>query len=185
MEPRDGDGPLDERPGRGHMVNTIAPSPQRPARIVSFLFPEEPRSFPFRRSARTGLRAVHILSGGVLLGGYIFDHTTAELNPWLLGTAISGLLLLATDLHASLAVLCEVRGLAMLVKLALLGLVPVFREASISLLVAVLVIGAISSHMPGKYRHKVLLFRDRVVPERRRGSLMRRTLGARSAWLRR
>ena len=136
---------------------------------MSFLFPEVPRSFPFRRSARTGLRAVHILSGGTLLGGYIFGHTTAELNPWLLGTAISGLLLLATDLHASLAVLCEARGLTMLVKLALLGFVPVFRDAGASLLVAVLVIGAISSHMPGKYRHKVLLFRDRVVPDKRRG----------------
>ena len=44
----------------------------------------------------------------------------------MLGTVLSGLALLATDLHASLTVLFEVRGLGVLVKLVLLALVPVF-----------------------------------------------------------
>jgi hypothetical protein len=34
---------------------------------------------------------------------------------------------------------------------------------------AALVIGALSSHMPAEYRHKVDLFRDRLTPDQRRG----------------
>ena len=40
---------------------------------MSLLFPDEPRSFPGRRSLRTGLRAAHIFTSGVLVGGHVFD----------------------------------------------------------------------------------------------------------------
>lgn len=144
-------------------------SAQRKKIIVSALFPKVPRDFSYRRGLRTALRAAHIFTAGTLLGGYIFDQPVAVLEPWLLGTVISGFLLLAIDLHASLAVLLELRGLGVLVKLVLLALVPVFWDARISLLIAALVIGAVTSHMPRQYRHKVLLFRDYVVPDERRG----------------
>jgi hypothetical protein len=136
---------------------------------MAFLFPREPRSFPFRRAARSILRAGHILASGTLLGGYIFAQPRADLEPWLMGTVISGLILMATDLHASLAVLLEMRGVGVLVKLVLLALVPVFWEARVSLLIAALMIGAIGSHLPARYRHKVLLFQDRIVSDKRRG----------------
>ena len=86
-----------------------------------------------------------------------------------MGTVLSGFALMATDLHASLAVLCEVRGIGVLVKLVLLALVPVFWDARVSLLIAALMIGAIGSHLPARYRHKVLFFPDRIVPDKRRG----------------
>ncbi len=144
-------------------------SAQRAKKIVSALFPKVPRDFSYRRGVRIALRAAHIFTAGTLLGGYIFDQPVAVLEPWLFGTVISGFLLLATDLHASLAVLLELRGLGVLVKLVLLALVPVFWDAHISLLIAALMIGAVTSHMPGKYRHKVILFRDHIVPDQRRG----------------
>ncbi len=142
---------------------------QRAGKIVSALIPRVPRDFPLRRAVRTALRAVHIFAGGTLLGGYIFDQPVTALEPWLLATVVSGLLLLATDLHASVAVLFEIRGLGVLLKLVLLALVPVFWDARIALLLTALAIGAVTSHMPGQYRHKVLLFRDRIVPDQRRG----------------
>ena len=126
-------------------------SAQRAKKIVSALFPKVPRDFSYRRGVRIALRAAHIFTAGTLLGGYIFDQPVAVLEPWLFGTVISGFLLLATDLHASLAVLLELRGLGVLVKLVLLALVPVFWDAHISLLIAALMIGAVTSHMPGKY----------------------------------
>ncbi len=138
-------------------------------KIISALFPRVPRNFAYRRGVRTALRAAHIFAAGTLLAGYIFDQPAAVLEPWLLGTVLSGVLLLATDLHASLTVLLEVRGIGVLIKLVLLALVPVFWEARVPLLLTALAIGAVSSHMPGEYRHKVVLFRDRVVPDERRG----------------
>ncbi len=46
---------------------------------------------------------------------------------------------------------------------------PVFWEVHIPPLPAALVIGALSSHMPAEYRHKVVVFRDRFTPDQRRG----------------
>ena len=150
------------------MGNTLL-SMRRMKKLACTLFPREPRDFTFRRGVRMGLRTLHIFTAGTLLAGYIFDQPISVLEPWLFGTVISGLLLLATDLHASLAVLFEVRGLGVLAKLVLLALVPLFWDARVSLLFAALVIGAVTSHMPGKYRHKVILFRDHIVPDQRRG----------------
>ena len=134
---------------------------------VSLLFPKIPRSFPFRRTVCIGLRAVHILASGVLLGGYIFAQPSAVLEPWLLATVISGILLLFTDLYASVAVLVEVRGIAVVCKVILLVLVPVFWDARIVLMIASLVIGAIVSHMPKRYRHRILLFRGKLAADER------------------
>lgn len=138
-------------------------------RIVPTLAPPVPRDFPRRRALRTALRTAHIFTAGTLLGGYIFGQSAAALQPWLVGTVLSGLARLAIDLHASFAVLLEVRGVGVLVKLTLLALVPVFWDARIGLLLAALAIGAVTSHMPSEYRHRVLLFRDHIVPDRRRG----------------
>jgi hypothetical protein len=81
-------------------VNNSNASPARTKKIVSALFPTVPRDFSCRRGARTALRTVHIFTAGTLLAGYIFGQPSAALEPWLLGTVLSGLLLLATDLHA-------------------------------------------------------------------------------------
>lgn len=138
-------------------------------KVACALFPTVPRDFTFRRGVRIGLRALHIFTASTLLAGYIFDQPVAVLEPWLFATVISGFLLLATDLHASLAVLLEVRGLAVFAKLVLMALVPVFWDARITLLLVAFVIGVVGSHMPGQYRHKVLLFRNHIVPDQRRG----------------
>lgn len=121
------------------------------------MFPNKPRDLPFRLSIRVLSRALHILAAGVLLGGHIFDQTEAVLEPWLWTTVATGIIILLTDLHSSLAILFEVRGIAIIFKIALLLLIPLFWEERIILLVCVLLIGAISSHLPKRYRHRSLL----------------------------
>ena len=137
--------------------------------MIDWLFPDPPRDFPARRLTRTVLRAVHILCGGVLLGGYVFAVGGSALNLWWYATVISGGLLLATDLHASCAALFEARGLAVVAKVVLLLLLPVAGEHAIWLLAIVLLIGAVSSHLPGRYRHMVVFLRDRVTVDTRKG----------------
>ena len=123
---------------------------------MSLLFPEEPRSFPYRRTVRTLLRTLHILTTGTLIGGHIFVQPVEILEPWLWGAVISGLLLLATDMHASMNVFFQVHGLVVLLKTGILMLVPFFWEQRVALLILVLVIGSVSSHMPGRFRHRTL-----------------------------
>lgn len=118
---------------------------------------------------RTVLRAVHILCGGVLLGGYVFTVGATALHLWWFATVISGGLLLATDLHATCAALLEVRGLVVVAKLVLLLALPAAGEHATWLLAIVLLVGAISSHLPGRYRHMVVFLRDRVTIDTRKG----------------
>ena len=139
------------------------------SRIIQLLFPVTPRDFPFRRIVRTLLRTLHILTASILLGGYFFNQPAIELEPWLWGTVISGILVLMTDMHASLAVLFEVRGIAVVIKTILLMLIGVFWEQRILLLMTALIIGVISSHMPKQYRHKLIFLDNRIVSDKRSG----------------
>lgn len=133
------------------------------------LFPSTPRSIPYGRGIRTLLRASHILTTGILLGGHVFDQPQQILMPWLWGSIVSGLLLFATDIYASCAIIFEARGMAIFTKLLLMLLIPFMWESRVSLLVAILLIGAVSSHLPRTYRHRVLFFEDRIVVDQRRG----------------
>jgi hypothetical protein len=123
--------------------------------LARLLFPPEPRGFPGRRTARAVLRAAHTLAGGVLLGAHLFHAPQEVATSWLVLTLASGLAFLAIDLHASCAILLELRGLLVLLKLALTGLVGLFPDLAVALLGTVLVAGSIGSHLPGRIRHRV------------------------------
>jgi hypothetical protein len=123
--------------------------------LARLLFPPEPRGFPGRRTVRALLRAAHTLAGGVLLGAHLFDLPPAVAAPWLWATLASGLAFLAVDLHASCAILLEFRGLLVLFKLALTGLVAIFPGHAVALLGTVLVAGSVGSHLPGCIRHHI------------------------------
>ena len=138
-------------------------------RILSYLFPNKPRDFPFRRTIRILSRALHILVASVLLGGHIFNQPVAILEPWLWATVITGLIILLTDLHASLAILFEVRGIAILIKISLFLLIPVFWEQRITLLIFILLFGAISSHLPKRIRHKLFFINNNIQSDYRSG----------------
>ena len=118
-------------------------------------FPDPPRDFPFRRALRTVLRALHILCGGLLLGAYLFQQPPETSHLWLILAIASGLLLFLTDLHASLAVLFEWRGLVVAVKFALLAMVAWYPEFAVFLLTLILVLGSFISHVSRKIRHRL------------------------------
>lgn len=132
------------------------------------LFPANPRVFPFSRGVRIGLRTAHILTSGVLLGGYLFNVPATVLEPWLWSAVITGLLLFAIDLFATLAILFELHAIAVIIKILLLALTPFIWEHRVSLLVVILVIGSVSSHMPSRFRHKLIFFRSRIARYPRR-----------------
>ena len=120
-------------------------------------------------TVRISLRALHIMTTGILLGGHIFHQPTSILEPWLWIAILSGLTIWLTYIYSSFGVLFEVRGIVVLIKILLLSLVTVFWEQRIFILVVILFIGAISSHLPKRYRHKVLFFRSVIHPDQRSG----------------
>ena len=139
------------------------------SRIFSLIFPDAPRDFPMRRWVRILMRTLHIITASILFGGHVFDQPVTELEPWLWGTVLSGMFIMLTDLHASFAVLLEVRGVAVVIKAILLVLVPLFWEERNLLLLTALIIGAVSSHMPKQYRHRLLFQNSRITTDMRSG----------------
>tara|TARA_B100000959_G_C14977943_1_gene622304 strand:+ start:2774 stop:3238 length:465 start_codon:yes stop_codon:yes gene_type:complete len=132
------------------------------------LLPEVPRDFPWRRGLRVCLRAVHIWSTAILLGGHFFTQSKEVLLPWLLIGAASGAVLLLTDLYASFAILFELRGILVLFKVLCVAAAGYFWDYRFVLLTMTCLIGALSSHATGKFRHHMFFLKD-TLPDKRRG----------------
>ncbi len=116
-----------------------------------------PRSANIRRWFRISCRTVHILTIAVLVGGHYFDTPAASLRPWLYGVIASGGILMATDVISSLHYLREVRGAAIVFKMAMVASVAWLWDHRVPILFAVIVLSGIVSHMPGRFRYWVVV----------------------------
>ena len=111
-----------------------------------------------------GARTAHLGATGVLLGGHYFGVEADALAPWLAAAIASGAVMLAVELYSSLDWLAELGGLAVVLKVALLCVIPFVWSARVPLLFVVVLVAGVGSHMPGKYRHYSLRYR-RVMKE--------------------
>ena len=126
---------------------------------IGTLFPEPARRFPHFRAWSIALRTVHIAVTGILLGGHTFGVPADRLRPVLWVVIASGTGLMALDSYKSLHWLHQAWGVMLLLKLALLCLVPFFWDLRLPLLLAVVVLASTESHMAGRFRHYSFLFR--------------------------
>lgn len=122
--------------------------------MTSLLFPTPPRRIPRHRTLGLALRTAHLMTFGALLGGHFFDVDSARLMPFLVGTIASGVALLALELASTFAWLFMGKGLVVLVKLAVLLLVPLFWDYRVPLLLVVVAVASVGSHMPSRFRHR-------------------------------
>ena len=130
-------------------------------RLSSLLIPPQPREFPGRRALKILLRAVHVLSAGILTGLYVIDAADALRDQWLMGAVGSGVLILLLDLHESGVFLLQVRGLVVIGKIGVLATLPLFDGQAGWVLAALLVASVLSSHAPATIRYLVVFRRDR------------------------
>jgi len=100
------------------------------------------------RWLRTGLRTAHLLAFAALYGGHVYGVDGPD-GAWT-ATLVTGAALMAVDLVREPVFLVQVRGLATLVKIGLLVAVQAWPGAALALLTPAAVIGAVSSHMPGR-----------------------------------
>jgi len=149
-----------------HPSITSQASP-RPAGLWQYLAPEAPRELPGERAIRMALRTAHIATTGILIGGHFFGIESARLLPWLWAAVATGAAFIVVELYGSCIWLVQGRGLLTLAKLVLLALVPVFWAQRVWLLLAVVVIGSVGSHMPGRFRYYSVIHRRAFAHERR------------------
>jgi len=117
---------------------------------------------------RTGLRTAHLIAFGALYGGHVYGIPSEELSPALAATIGTGAALMGLDIVRAPIWLVQVRGAATAVKIALVGLAGAFPSSAVPLLTLTIAIGAVSSHMPGRWRYHSL-WHGRVVGPREKG----------------
>jgi hypothetical protein len=127
--------------------------------LRSLFLPEPRRRLPHARAWNVGSRTVHLAATGTLLGGHVFSVPADTLLPWLWVAMASGAVMLAVELYTSVDWLTQVGGLAVVLKLALLCVIPFAWSARVPILFGVVLIAGVGSHMSGKYRHYSLLYR--------------------------
>jgi len=110
-----------------------------------------------------------VLSAAGLLGAHAFEVQPATAAPWLHATLLTGVLLLLLDLHESAAFLLQVRGLIVILKLALVGVLPWLGSYGTWALAAIVLVSVVSSHAPGRVRYFLLVGGSRITGGRSKG----------------
>ena len=116
------------------------------------LFPNPVRSLPHARAWNIALRTAHLAATGILLGGHVFNAEEGQLRFLLYLSVATGVGLMALEAYPSCRWIYQARGVMVLVKLALLCLIPVLWEYRVAILLLVLVIASVGSHMPKRFR---------------------------------
>lgn len=129
---------------------------------------QRPGPPPGVRALRTTLRTAHLLAFGALYGGHLYGVPAERLWPALLATVATGGAFMSLEIYRTPIWLVQLRGVATLVKIALVAAVAIFWNVRVWLLTAAIIIAGISSHMPGRYRYYSVLH-GRVVGDQDSG----------------
>jgi hypothetical protein len=112
---------------------------------------------PGARWLRTSLRTLHLIAVGALYGGHLYAVDVNRLQSALLSVLLTGGLLICFEVWQSRVWLVQVRGVATFLKLGLLAAIGLTPDLTVALLTLAMLIGSISSHMPGRWRHYSVL----------------------------
>ena len=115
------------------------------------------RKIPGARWLRTSLRTLHLIAVGALYGGHLYAVDATRLRPALFSVLLTGGLLVCFEAWQSRVWLVQLRGVATFLKFGLLAAIGLAPDLTVALLTLALVVGSISSHMPGRWRYHSVL----------------------------
>lgn len=110
-------------------------------------------SFSGKRWVKITLRTLHLVGTAGLGGAFLYQAPRMSWEPYLWLTVVSGFLLAFLELWSNGIWLIQLRGLAILAKLALLAFLPFAAGLEGPLLVAVIVISGVIAHAPASVRY--------------------------------
>jgi hypothetical protein len=121
-------------------------------------------AIPHARWWKIAFRTAHLMATGILLGGHAFGAPPDPMSGLLWAAAITGGALILLEAGLTLHWLFEGWGALVIVKLAILALVPICWDWRLPLTLAAVALAAVGSHMAARYRHYSFLYR-RVIKE--------------------
>jgi len=132
------------------------------ARLFRVLVPETPRGFPGQRWLRISPRTLHLVGVAGLGGGFLCSAEPAMWMPYLWLTVTTGALMVIVELCATGLWLIQVRGVSVIIKLALIAWLLGAEHLELLLMIAVIVISGVVSHAPAGVRYYSVFHRRRV-----------------------
>lgn len=121
--------------------------------LFRLLVPETPRVFPAQRWARISLRTLHLIGVAGLGGGFLYGAEPAMWMPYLWLTVVTGVIMVVIELWTTGLWLIQLRGLSVVIKLALIAWMLRADHIELPLFMAVIVISGVISHAPGAVRY--------------------------------
>lgn len=129
--------------------------------LFRLVFPASSREFFGKRWLNIALRTLHII-GMIGLGGFLFGADKSVWWPYMLLLLVSGLGLMSLYVVSNGIFFIQLRGIAIMLKLVLLAMIPLTEISALGLLVAVIVLSAVISHAPGDIRYFSVLHGRRI-----------------------
>ena len=120
--------------------------------------PREGRAIPHARYWNILFRTLHLVAISLLVGGHAFGASTGQLRLLLFGAIITGTGMVVVNAYPSFQFLHQGWGLLLLLKLAMLCVIPFAWGYRLPILIAVVVVGSVGSHLPKRFRHYSLIY---------------------------
>lgn len=111
---------------------------------------------PVLRHGSVFVRALHLAPASVILGGFWFGVPHSELHLFYMLAGLSGLVLMAIEMMGHPGYFRQGVGVATVVKLSLLVLVPFSGNLGFILMLVTYCIAVIGAHMTKRWRHRIL-----------------------------
>ena len=102
------------------------------------------------------VRAVHLLAASAVAGAYLLSVQEVDAGAWWIVAGGSGIVLLIAEVLWHPELWREVGGWATIVKLVLIGLIPVLPTAAFWLMAAAFLVAVVGAHAPRRWRHRKL-----------------------------
>ncbi|SCZ67515.1 hypothetical protein [Thiohalomonas denitrificans] len=121
-------------------------------RLKPLLIPAVPRQFPGERWINIALRCLHLVGIAGISGGFLFTLAEAQWLPFWYLTLSSGVALSLLYVWSTALWLVQLKGIAILLKVALLAAATLFPEWRAGLFVSIILISGLIAHAPGAVR---------------------------------
>lgn len=130
--------------------------------LIPILFPHQSRTFPGKRWFNISLRTLHLIGVAGLGGAWLYDAPRELWQPYLWLSLGSGFAMVALSLFSNGVWLLQLRGLLILFKLVLLGLMLWWPTFNLPLGMVVIVLSSVIAHAPGNVRYYSLWHGRRI-----------------------
>jgi hypothetical protein len=131
-------------------------------KLRKIFFPAESRRFFGKRWLNVIFRSLHLCGTGVYTGGVFFDVAPELICPSYLVSSLSGLAIMGMDLYCNGKWVLQNRGLFVLTKLILLGILPHIGEYQKWGILVIIVLSSLIAHATADFRYYSLFYRRRI-----------------------